>query len=92
MNVKNSQVIFVNPNNKLVCKKAFLTLSELYAIKERYRVYMFGYNFIIPEDYNKISYQEIKPEGFALETGISQTIMMYNNMLHLLDYRNSNIK
>lgn len=53
---------------------------------------MLGYNFIIPEDYNKINYQEIKPEGFAQETGISQIIMMYNNMLHLLDYRNSNIK
>ena len=92
MNIKNSQVIFINPNNNNVCKKALLTLSELDAIKYKYRVYMLGYNFIIPLDYSKISYKEIKPEGFAQETGVSQTIMMYNNMLHLLELGSNNTK
>ena len=80
-----TQAIFINLDNKDVCKKKFLNIHELSKLHNRYMVYMLGLHFIIPQNYKEIKAPEVKPEGFIETTGVSQTIMMYKNLNRIMD-------
>lgn len=79
--MKKISVVFVKENNTEVCKRKSMSLFELSKIIAKYEVYMMGTTFIITKDYDKIKTEEVKPTEFGERIGVSQTVMMYNDLV-----------